>query len=132
MDHLLQKFALVFFFILSFGAFSKNHVIFNIAQEVPLDDATRPIKNFYINMGQNQGVQEGVILDVFRVVSRIDPYEAKKHYNFKVKIGELKILHSEDDSAIGGPHSFTTSKDALYFEVDGIMIGDHVAVKIDP
>lgn len=132
MNCFLQKLVLALLLIISFKADARNHVIFNIAQEVSLSDSARPLKNFYVNMGQNQGVQEGVILDVFRVISRIDPYKTKKYYNFKVKIGELKIIHSEDDSAIAILHSLKASKDALYFEVDGVMIGDHVAVKIDP
>ena len=111
---------------------STPHVIFNIAQEVLLQDRGQVRKNFYLNMGRNQGVRTGVILEVFRIISRINPYKTKKHYNFRTKVGEIKIIHSEDDSAIATLHSLKRRKGALFFEVDGIIIGDHVAVKVDP
>ena len=106
-------------------------MVFSIVQEVSLGDGDVVRKNFYINMGQNQGVREGILLDVFRVISQVDPYQAKKRYNFKVKVGELQVIHSEDDSAIAVLKSFNLDKKALYLEVEGIMIGDHVAVNID-
>lgn len=82
-------------------------------------------------MGSNQGLAPGIVVDIFRIVSRIDPYETKTRYNHKVKIGELKILHAEEESAIGALQVLNAGKDAMYFEVDGIMIGDRVGVKIE-
>lgn len=110
---------------------SREYVIYNIGLEVPMADNDSPKKNYYINMGSNQGLTTGNLVDVYRIVSRIDPYETKTRYNHKVKIGELKILHSEEESAIGMLNDLKAGKDAMYFEVDGIMIGDHVGVKID-
>lgn len=110
---------------------SRDYVIYNIGLEIPMDDETKPLKNFYINMGSSQGLIEGTILDVYRIVSRVDPYKTKQRYTHKVKIGELKILHTEDETAIGSLNQLKDAKDGLYFEVNGIMIGDHVAVKID-
>ena len=115
------------------GLCSTGQFIFNIAHEIPLEDGIVPVKNFYINMGRNQGIEEGVILNVYRVISRVDPYKTKKHHNFKVKVGEIKVLHSEDESAIAIHHLI--AHDSLprqfYFEVDGMMMGDHVSVKVE-
>ncbi len=131
MRRFLQTIAIVLIWTITSSS-AREYVVYNIGIEIPMSDEVIPKKNFYINMGSNQGLREGVVVDVFRVVSRIDPYKTKKRFNYKVKIGELEILHSEDDSAIASMSSLkNTDKDALYFEVDGIMIGDHVAVKID-
>ena len=107
-----------------------GHIVFNIAQEVDLSDESRAVKSFYVNMGRSQGVREGVILNVFRVISRVNPYKTKKYYNFKIKIGELKVLHAESDSSMAILHLQTKNRNPLHVEVDGIMIGDQIAVKV--
>ncbi len=112
-------------------AIARDFQVYNISLEVPMADNAKSKKNFYINMGTNQGLEEGTIVDVFRIVSRIDPYDTKTRFNHKVKIGEIKILHSGEDTAIGALHELSAGKDDLYFEVDGIMIGDRVGVKIE-
>ena len=87
-------------------------------------------KNFYVDMGTNQGVKLGSVLDVYRVVSVLDPYESKKRFNHRIKIGEVKILHSEDSSAIGMLNKLEESEETPVFEVGKMMIGDIVAAKV--
>ncbi|MCY4643686.1 MAG: hypothetical protein OXB88_03620 [Bacteriovoracales bacterium] len=125
----MKKFVFWLFLMISFETHGKGPIVFSISQDISLKDNVKPLKNFYISMGKNQGVREGVILDVFRAISQINPYEMRKRYNFKVKIGELKIVYSEDHSAIAILHSLEIGKKNLSFEVEGIMIGDSVAVK---
>ncbi len=87
-------------------------------------------KNFYVDMGKNQGVKKGSVLDVYRVVSVLDPYESKKRYNHRIKIGEVKVLHAEDGSAIGVLNKLEESDETPVFEVGKMMIGDIVSVKV--
>src|SRR6218665_793580 len=83
-------------------AIAKDYVIYSIAQDIPMGNKDEIIrKNFYVDMGTSQGVKKGSILDVYRVVSVLDPYESKKRFNHRIKIGEVKVLHAEDTSAIG-------------------------------
>ena len=94
------------------------------------DSEVKPKKNFYINMGIQQGIKEGSLLDVYRVISRLDPYENKKRYNYKVKIGEVKILHVEEQSSIASTITLNTGEAHPLFEIKNLMIGDHVDVKL--
>jgi hypothetical protein len=87
-------------------------------------------KNFYIDMGKNQGVVKGTILDVFRVVSVLDPYESKKRFNHKIKIGEVKVLHAEDGSSIGALNKIENEDDTPVFEIGKLMIGDVVSAHV--
>jgi hypothetical protein len=87
-------------------------------------------KNYYINMGSGQGVKKDSILDVFRIVSVQNPYDNKKRVNYKVKIGELKVLHSSDEAAIAMVNEYV-KEDAPIFELNQFMIGDHVAINVD-
>lgn len=111
--------------------FSKDYVIYSIAQDIPMGNKDEVIrKNFYIDMGTSQGVKKGSILDVYRVVSVLDPYESKKRFNHRIKIGEVKVLHAEDTSAISVLNKLEEGEDTPVFEVGKMMIGDIVSVKV--
>ena len=113
--------------------FARDYIIYSIAQDIPMGHEDEVIqKNYYVNMGTKQGLQQGTVLDVFRIISRLDPYETKKRYNYKVKIGELEVIHSEENSAITNLKDFNdSSKKGLFFDVQGLMIGDHIGVKVN-
>lgn len=87
-------------------------------------------KNYYVNIGSGQGIKKDSILDVFRIVSVQNPYDNKKRVNYKVKIGELKVLNTTDDAAITMVHEYE-KEDTPIFELNQFMIGDHVAINID-
>ncbi len=112
-------------------AIAKDYVIYSIAQDLPMGNKGEVIrKNFYVDMGTNQGLKKGSLLDVYRVVSILDPYESKKRYNHRVKIGEVKILHAEDSSAIASLNKLEETDETPVFEIGKMMIGDIVAVKV--
>lgn len=112
-------------------AIAKDYVIYSIAQDIPMGNKDEIIrKNFYVDMGKNQGVKKGSVLDVYRVVSVLDPYESKKRFNHRIKIGEVKVLHAEDASAIGVLNKLEETEETPVFEVGKMMIGDIVTVKV--
>lgn len=112
-------------------AIAKDYVIYSIAQDIPMGNKDEIIrKNFYVDMGASQGVKKGSVLDVYRVVSVLDPYESKKRFNHRVKIGEVKVLHAEDSSAIGVLNKLEEAEETPVFEVGKMMIGDIVTVKV--
>lgn len=87
-------------------------------------------KNYYVNIGSGQGVKKDSILDVFRIVSVQNPYDNKKRVNYKVKIGELKVLNATDDAAITMVHEYE-KEDTPIFELNQFMVGDHVSINVD-
>ncbi|MBP9680429.1 MAG: hypothetical protein KBD76_03405 [Bacteriovorax sp.] len=113
-------------------AIAKDYVIYSIAQDIPMGNPKEIIrKNYYIDMGKNQGVNKGAVLDVFRVVSVLDPYENKKRFNHKIKVGEVKILHAEESSSIATMSKLENEEDTPVLEIGKLMIGDvvHAHVK---
>lgn len=111
-------------------AIAKDYVIYSIAQDIPMGNKDEVLrKNFYIDMGKNQGLKKGSILDVYRVISVLDPYETKKRFNHRVKIGEVKVLHTEESSSIGIMNKMEENDETPVFEVGKMMIGDIVTVK---
>lgn len=87
-------------------------------------------KNYYVNLGKNQGIKKDSVLDVFRIISVQNPYDNKKRENYKVKIGELKVLHTSENAAIAMVKDYE-KEDTPIFELNQFMIGDHVAINVD-
>lgn len=125
-------FIIAFLFAFSASmAFAKDYVIYSINQDIPMgvkDEVIR--KNFYVDMGKNQGVKKGSVLDVYRIVSVLDPYGGKKRFNHKIKIGELKVLHSEETSSIGVINKMEDADETPVMDVEALMIGDVVNVHV--
>lgn len=113
-------------------AFARDYIIYSIVQELPMGEPNELVKkNYYINMGKEQGIDKGATLDVYRTISRVDPYATKKRYNYKVKVGQLKVVHSEDNAAIGAMELIQDGKDDALLEIENLMIGDEVSVHLN-
>jgi hypothetical protein len=122
---------LLFILLLSQAVSARSYVIFSMAQDLPMGLDNEVVrKNYYINMGSGQGVKKDSIVDVFRIISVQNPYDNKKRVNYKVKIGELKVLHSSNEAAIAMVNGFE-KEDTPIFELNQFMIGDHVSVNVD-
>ncbi|RLA65235.1 MAG: hypothetical protein DRQ88_02835 [Epsilonproteobacteria bacterium] len=125
----------IFFLILflPLQAFSQQYFVFGVTQDLPMGEENEIIrKNYYINIGRDQGVFKGSTLNVFRVISIVHPRETLEKSNFQVKLGELKIVHSEGDRAVGIMKNLIPKKDSPQFDYNDFMIGDVVAVTIRP
>lgn len=110
---------------------AKSFVIFSMAQDLPMGVEGEVVrKNYYINMGTGQGIRKDSVVDVFRIISVQNPYDAKSRVNYKVKIGELKIIHSMDNASIAMVNEYEKENTPI-FEIPQFMIGDHVAVSVD-
>jgi len=110
---------------------ARSYMIYSVAMDLPMGVDNEVLKkNFYVNMGSKQGVKKGTLLDVFRVISVLDPYDNRKRVNYRVKIGELKVIHSNDEAAISIFHK-REDKDLPVLELDQFIVGDHVAVNVD-
>lgn len=123
------------FLVLNFStAYSAStFFIFSISKDLPMGIEGEIIrKNYYVNIGETQGVRENSLLNVYRQISVPNPYNNKKLVNYKVKIGQLKVLHTSRDGsiAIEKSHHFGHS-DSPVIELRHFMIGDQVSVAIN-
>jgi hypothetical protein len=102
-----------------------------VAEDIPMGYENEITKrNFYVNMGANQGIQNGTTLNVYRIISKLNPYDNQKRINYKVEIGQLEVLHSEDESSIGMIKKMNDDLKTPLFEINSFMIGDHVSVNV--
>jgi hypothetical protein len=117
--------------LMSQNIWARSYVIFSLAQDLSMGVENEVIrKNYYVNMGSGQGVKKDAVLDVFRIISIQNPYDNKKRVNYKVKIGELKVIHSSDEASIAVVNEYI-KEDVPVFEIPQFMIGDHVAINVD-
>ncbi|MBD64056.1 MAG: hypothetical protein CME62_02540 [Halobacteriovoraceae bacterium] len=116
----------------SFQLFAEDHVIYAIDQDIPMGYENEIIKkNFYVNMGSNQGLKEGTVLEVHRTVSNLNPYNNKSRINYSVKIGEIEVLHVQENAAITQLKDLAVGKNTPLFEINNLMIGDKVSVNVN-
>ena len=118
--------------IFSQNIWAKSYVIFSLAQDLSMGVEGEVIrKNYYINMGSGQGVKKDSIVDVFRIISVQNPYNNKARVNYKVKIGELKVLHATDEASIAMLNEYEKQESSPIFELEQFMVGDHVSINVD-
>jgi hypothetical protein len=118
--------------LLTTSLWARSFVIFSMTQDVSMGQEEEVVrKNYYVNLGSTQGVKKGSILDVFRIISVQNPYDNKKRVNYRVKIGELRVLHTTEDASITMVKNYQKPEEAPVFEIPQFMIGDHVGINVD-
>ncbi|HXH73351.1 MAG TPA: hypothetical protein VNJ08_00180 [Bacteriovoracaceae bacterium] len=117
-------------FLSTQNIWARSYVIFSMTQDLSMGAENEVIrKNFYINMGASQGVKKDSVLDVFRIVSVQNPYDNKQRVNYKVKVGELKVVHASEEASIGTLNKY--EEEGPIFEIPHFMIGDHVSINVN-
>lgn len=128
----MKLLTLLIFLTLGQAVQARSYVIFSMAQDLSMGTDGEIIrKNYYVNMGAGQGVKKDSVLNVFRIVSIQNPYDNKKRVNYKVKIGELKVIHSSEEAAIAMVKEYEKDDQTPIFELPQFMIGDHVSINVD-
>lgn len=126
----MKIFILLLTLTLSQSIYARSYVIFSMAQDLSMGVENEVLrKNYYVNMGSSQGIKKDSVLDVFRVISVQNPYDNKKRVNYKVKVGELKVIHTSEEASIAALKAYEEERPVL--DLDQFMIGDHVAVSVD-
>lgn len=117
--------------LVNISVYASNYVIYSIGQDLPMGEPDEVInKNYYLNIGRKQGVESGVLLDVFRTIARVNPYENNRRYIYRVKIGEIEVIHAEDESSIGKMYTLFEDTARPLIELESFNVGDEVEVQI--
>ncbi len=119
-----------FIFLLSINLMAKDYLIFSVEQDLPMGFDNEIVnKNYYINMGSDQGLSSGTKLSVYRTVVQKNPYD-KSSQQFRLKVGEVEIIHAESTRSIAVASARTKTALSPVLEIDSFMIGDSVAVTL--
>lgn len=127
----MKKLIFITLFLFCHSIFAKDYIIFNIAQDLPMGEKDEIIrKNYYINMGEKQGISNGTKLNVYRRLSKFNPYDNKKRISYKVKVGELEVIHADNGSSIARSLKFNSGEMSPITDLKYFMIGDNVSINV--
>lgn len=119
-------------FLFSLNLLAKDFMIFNIAQDLPMGEKDELIrKNYYVNLGKNQGVAVGTKLNVFRNYSVFNQYDTKTRIHYKIKVGELEVIHTDEASSIARSLSVFDGEKTPITDLKYLMIGDNVSISVE-
>lgn len=111
---------------------ASDYTIYSVEHELPMTNDLDVIqKNYYINMGEKQGIKEGTLLDVYRIVVLNDPYNREKRYVHKMKVGQLEVIHKDSDTSIAITKNYDQSEKKPILEIPAFMVGDVVNVSLN-
>jgi len=116
---------------MSLNSHAKDHLIYSVSEDLPMGEEKEITRrNYYVNIGAAQGVSKGTTLNVFRRISKSNPYDNKRRVNYNVPIGQLEVIHVEEGAAIGYIKTINKAIKDPIFDINNFMIGDHVSVNI--
>ena len=132
---MLKTTTFILLFLISFNIKSKTFFVYSIDHEIPSGrNGTKelPKKNFYLNIGKLQGVDEGTILQVRRKISKNNKFSNSSEHIFHVKIGLLRVIQANENSSIAINENETTDESEFpIMDYSTVMLGDEVTVPID-
>lgn len=105
-----------------------EHIVFGVKTEIMMQDQDEPRRDFYVNIGTSQGVKAGSVLDVFRSVTSSDNINNRSARNIIFKIAKLKIIHADEDIAVGRIIEMFSGAETPIGEYTSVIVGDRVAI----
>ena len=130
---LSQVFRLGLFIIIGTSLMPKSgfaadpvYSVFDIKKTIPLDSHQKIYKDFYVNLGADQGAKPGSILAVYRRQGVVDYYRNTLHEDLLIPVAHMKVIQAGKTMSVARVESITSSKQIPVVEFNGIMMGDRV------
>ena len=121
---------LISLFYLNFSA-AQSYSIYGIHQDFPMGEKDEVIKkNFYLTLGKNKEFTQGPLWMCLESFLLSMAQILKKRINHRVKIGELKVIHSEMRASVAVIETNFKEEKGLVLDFKGFMLGDEVSPKI--
>lgn len=88
-----------------------------------------PPKEYWIDIGQNEGVREDMLLQVFRLSPVYNTMSGGPGPLVRIYIGDLKVMAASDSGAVGRASIDRSLAEIPSAEHNGFMLGDEVQIK---
>ena len=99
--------------------------VYQVYRAVDLGESDRPPpKDIFVNMGSNQGLKKGTVLDVYRKISSFDNLTQRLVGDHVIPIGKIKVIHSDEKTAIARVEKFVSVEQEPALLPQAVMIGD--------
>jgi hypothetical protein len=104
-----------------------EYTVYQVFRPVDLGETgVQPPKDIFVNMGTNQGVKKGTVLDVYRKISSFDNLTQKLAGDHVIPVGRIKVIHSDEKTSIARLDKFVSVDQEPALLPQAIMIGDVV------
>jgi hypothetical protein len=109
------------------AATASEAVVYGVYRGVDLGNpGETPAKDFYVNLGSQQGLQTGSILEVSRKLATYDLMSEKLYKDVVFPIATLKVIHAEPGVAIARLDKMIAPDKSPSFSPRAVMVGDLV------
>lgn len=105
--------------------------VFDLKQTVPLNNKQKVFRDYYVNLGSDQGAKAGSILAVYRRQGVVDYYRNTLHEDLLVPVAHMKIIQAGKTMSVARLASITPSKQIPVVEFNSVMMGDRVELVPD-
>lgn len=113
----------------SVGSENTPFVVYSVFRGLNMGDPMEhSLKDYYVNMGTQQGVRPGTTLEVMRKISTYDLMSKKLHGDVAFPIARLKVIHVEQGSAIARLEVMLPKDKTPSVTNDTVMVGDLVRI----
>lgn len=104
-----------------------QYTVYSVYQALSLGNPGEvPQKDFYVNMGESQGVREGSHLEVMRRVPTYDLISEKLYKDMVFPIARLRVIHVESTTAVARLEKMFSPEKTPAISPRAVMVGDLV------
>jgi hypothetical protein len=108
------------------SADSKTYSVFDIKKTTPLHNNQKVFRDYYVNLGSDQGAKAGSILAVYRRQGVVDYYRNVLHDDLLVPVAHMKVIMAQKTMSVARLESLTPAKQIPVLEFNAVMLGDRV------
>ncbi len=108
-------------------SYASEFVVYSIYRGLSMGNLDEiPDKDYYVNMGSDQGLREGSILEVLRRVSTYDLLNEQFYRDLTFPIAKLKVIHAENKASVARLDRFLPAANTPVMTPRAVMVGDQV------
>ena len=123
----LIGFACILEMVMPLRALAADYSVYEVFRAVDLGESDRPPpKEIFVNMGSNQGVKKGSVLDVYRKVVSFDNLSERVGGEHMIPVGRIKVIHTDEKTAIARIDRYVSLEQEVSLLPQTVMIGDLV------
>ena len=114
------------------GTFARDvlaaeHFVYSVLKGLDFGNpGEQPQRDYYVNIGTNQGVRTGDKLEVLRRVPTYDVPSQKLYKDLTFPFATLKVIHAESNAAIARLEELSPPEKTPVLSPSAVMVGDLV------
>jgi hypothetical protein len=111
------------------SALSDDAIVYSVYKGIDLGDPNEIIqKDYFVNLGTNQGISIGTILEVARKSPSYDLTTEKLYKDLIFPFAKLRVIHAEKDAAIARLEKLYPADKTPVLVPRSVIVGDLIRI----